>query len=104
MKGDAMDYSISKSKLQRAIKLAGYNTYEEVAAAGLQRGVYLSARNLYKLASGANYTKQTLEALCLLLNCSPGDLVEAWHIRSNDHTHGSPQPNEVEQHKVSSYG
>lgn len=89
-----MDYSINKSKLLRAMKLAGFSTYEEVAAASSQRGTPVSARNLYKLASGANYTKQTLEILCSLLNCAPGDLVDAWHGGSSGHTHGSPRPEE----------
>lgn len=89
-----MDYSISKTKLLRAMKLSGYNTYEEVAAAGQQRGIHMSARNLYKLAAGGNYTRQTLEVLCKLLSCAPGDLVEAWHGGSNGHTHASPHPEE----------
>ena len=86
-----MDYSISKSKLLAVMKLRGYATYEDVSAAGKQRGIRMSTRNIFKLAAGANYTRHTLETLCKLLDCTPGDLVETWHTRSNGHTHVSPQ-------------
>ncbi len=92
-----MNFAISKSKLEKAMKLQGWNTYEEVAAAGIQRGTPLSARNLYKLAAGANYTRATLDVLCRLLDCTPGDLIEAWHGRSDGHTHGAPRPEEKQE-------
>ncbi len=87
-------YTISKAKLQRAMKLIGCNTYEELAAKGIAGDIHISSRNLYKLAAGANYTRQTLDDLCRLLDCAPGDLVEAWHGGDSSYTHGAPQPEE----------
>ena len=82
------------------MKLVGCNTFEELAAKGLQRGIHISARNLYKLAAGANYTRQTLDDLCRLLDCAPGDLVESWHGGGDAHTHELPQPEEVAEREV----
>lgn len=87
-----MDFSINRTKLVNVMKRRGYSTFEELAAVAYQRGTPLSARNLYKLAAGANYTRQTLEILCGILECSPSDLVDGWFARSNGHTHVAPQP------------
>lgn len=51
----------------------------------------LHQRTIYNFAKGANWTRKTLEIICVALNCQPFDLVPALAGEKDErHTHAAP--------------
>lgn len=86
---------LNEGKLKRRMALANYDSYDAIAEAARDRGKKLSARTIYNMLSGENWSRDKLETLCLVLNCQPADLVSGWESNGDgddSHTHGAPQP------------
>lgn len=85
---------LDKAKLNRRMALANYDGYDAVADAARKRGLKLSSRTIYSMLNGENWSREKLEALCLVLNCQPADIVNGWQSNGGGdlHTHGAPQP------------
>lgn len=85
---------LDKAKLDRRMALAHYDSYDAIAEAARKRGKKLSARTIYNMLSGENWSREKLEALCLVLNCQPADIVSGWQSNGDGgdtHTHVTPQ-------------
>ena len=67
---------IYKLDVLSALKEAGYNTNR------IRKEKLIGEAMLQKLRSGQMVSWATLETLCLLLDCQPGDLIEFVKERS----------------------
>ena len=61
---------VYKIEVLPALKRAGYNTTR------LRREKLLSESTLQKFREGKPVSWENLEALCVLLGCQPGDIIE----------------------------
>ena len=59
-----------KLDVLEALKQAGYSTYR------LRKEKILGERVIQQLRNGEIVSWKTIEAICDILNCQPGDLVE----------------------------
>lgn len=59
-----------KLDILEALKAAGYTTYR------LRQEKILGERVIQQLRNGEIVSWKTIDTLCVLLNCQPGDLVE----------------------------
>lgn len=59
-----------KFDVLEALKAAGYTTYK------LRQERILGERVIQQLRSGEIVSWKTIDTLCVLLNCQPGDIVE----------------------------
>lgn len=86
---------LNKAKLEKRMALANYDSYDDVAEAVRKLGKKLSARTIYNMLNGENWSREKLEALCLVLKCQPADIVSGWQsdgAGDNSYTHVAPQP------------
>ena len=61
---------IYKTNILQALKDAGYNTNK------IRKDKIMGEAMLQKLREGQMVSWATLETICVLLNCQPGDLLE----------------------------
>lgn len=75
-------------RLRRVMADRGLFQTTELVPLLAERGVRLSREQVYRLASGVpqRLNLTVLAALCDILECEPGDLIECY---SGDHTGGS---------------
>lgn len=66
-----------KFDVLEALKAAGYTTYK------LRQERILGERVIQQLRSGEIVSWKTIDTLCVLLNCQPGDIVE--HLEGGEH-------------------
>lgn len=59
-----------KVNVLEALRAAGYNTTR------IRREKLLSESTLQKLRTGEGISWNNIDAICLLLDCQPGDLIE----------------------------
>ena len=84
---------LDKQKLEQRMIAAGFENYDDVATVARKNGHKLSARTIYNMVNGENWSREKLEALCQALRCQPADIVIGWRGDTKDgsHTHASPQ-------------
>ena len=85
---------VDKTKLDRMMAARGFANYKEAWEAARERGLVLSWRTIYSMVDGGNWRRDSLEALCRLLDCKPADILVGWELKR---PHGSPQPIEEPQ-------
>jgi DNA-binding Xre family transcriptional regulator len=83
---------ISKAQLDKLMEERGIDSYQALSEKAKAQGVSLAFSTIYQLASGGNWRRSTLEALCEVLRCEPGDLVPG--LTGYHYTHDAPQPAE----------
>lgn len=69
------------------LKKAGYTTYR------LQKDKIFGQQTIQKMRQGIVVYGTTLEKLCELLHCQPGDLLEYRNVNQSD----DPEPDPTEQ-------
>lgn len=87
---------VSKAKLEEALERRGFSSYQEAGEAAKRLGIPIAWRTIYTMVDGGNWRKESLEALCKLLGCTPAEIIEGWESEAA-HTHDAPQPAEVLQ-------
>jgi DNA-binding Xre family transcriptional regulator len=92
---------LDKQLLEKQMERAGFANYDDVADDARKRGLKLSARTIYNMANGENWSREKLEALCFVLGCQPADIVRGWQSETTEgsmtHTHARPQLAEESQ-------
>lgn len=86
-----MNIRLNKGKLDALLEKRGYSSYQEAGDAAKRQGLPLAWRTIYAMVDGGNWRKESLEALCALLDCKPADIIDGWQNGQGDHTHASPQ-------------
>lgn len=92
--GDCVNIRLNKEKLDKLMHARSFNSYQEIGAAAKERELPLAWRTIYTMVDGGNWRKESLEALCVLLECKPADIIDGWSNGESGHTHASPQPEE----------
>ena len=85
-----MDFRVDEHKLKQLMQARGIASYPDLAAA---TGGKVHWRTLYNFATGRNWTRETLEAVCAALACKPTDLIPELGGESA-HAHAAPHPTE----------
>lgn len=85
---------LNKGKLDALLEKRGYSSYQEAGDAAKQKGLPLAWRTIYAMVDGGNWRKESLEALCALLGCTPADIIDGWENGGQTDTHASPRPEE----------
>jgi DNA-binding Xre family transcriptional regulator len=81
-----MNFSVNEARLRAIMQERGIASFSQLSAA---TGNRVHWRTLYNLAAGSNWTRETLEAVCVALQCSPGDLIpELAAPAAKEHEHG----------------
>ena len=82
-----MNFSVKEARLRAIMEKRGIASFSQLSAA---TGNRVHWRTLYNLAAGSNWTRETLEAVCVALQCSPGDLIPelAAPVAATEHEHG----------------
>lgn len=89
-----MNIQLNKAKLDALLEKRGYSSYQEAGEVAKRQGLPLAWRTIYAMVDGGNWRKESLEALCVLLQCTPADIIDGWNNGENSHTHEAPRPEE----------
>jgi DNA-binding Xre family transcriptional regulator len=92
MKGGDCVIRVDADKLKEIVKRRGFANFEAVAEEAGRRNLGLGMATIYNIASNNNWTRDKLEALCLVLDCDPRDFIYFERNGSYVHTHAAPQP------------
>ena len=88
---------IRKERLDAIMERQGFESYYDIerkAPRNEEGKPILSARTIYNIANGNNWTRDTVDVLCSILGVSPAEIVEFGNGRG-DHTHARPRPARV---------
>jgi putative transcriptional regulator len=86
--GDEKAMSIRYDKLFTMLKDKGVSTYK------IRKDKVISESALQSLRQGKSVTIDTISALCALLNCQPGDIMEYVDDSADNATQDTPNDNQ----------